>query len=184
MAVAGHFGNEELRVTTRDIPDYDKLMEHRLRLLRQQGIGLREIEAVLAALRPLDGAQSFLRTLRASMPVVILSDTFEQFSRSIAAQLDYPVILCNRLTVEHNVITDYVLRQDDGKRVAVESFQRMNLNVFAVGDSYNDLAMILQADHGALFRAPESIRQSHPDLASFTNYEEILAWAGVSPAGR
>lgn len=184
IAVARHFGNEELLVTTREIPDYNELMNHRLRLLQKQGIGLREIEAVLADLRPLEGALSFLRTLRASMPVVILSDTFEQFSHAIAPQLDYPVILCNRLEVEDNVITDYVLRQDDGKRVAVDSFQRMNLDVFAAGDSYNDLAMILQADHGALFRAPESIRQSNPDLASFTEYEEILTWAGVSSTGR
>jgi phosphoserine/homoserine phosphotransferase len=184
IAVARHFGNDELLVTTREIPDYNELMNHRLRLLQKEGIGLREIEAVLADLEPLEGALSFLAALRASMPVVILSDTFEQFSRAIAPQLDHPVILCNRLEVEDNVITDYVLRQDDGKRVAVESFQRMNLDVFAAGDSYNDLAMIIQADHGALFHAPDSIRQSNPDLASFTEYEEILTWAGVSSAGR
>ncbi|TVQ26408.1 MAG: bifunctional phosphoserine phosphatase/homoserine phosphotransferase ThrH [Spirochaetaceae bacterium] len=179
IAVAKHFDNADLKVTTREIPDYDELMKHRLSVLRTAGIGMREITTVLNGLSPLDGAVSFLQTLRASLPVIILSDTFEQFSVSIARQLNYPVILCNRLEVQDNVVTGYSLRQTDGKRRAVEGFKTMNLEVFAAGDSYNDLSMILAADRGALFRAPDRIIADHPDIPSYIDYSELLDWAGL-----
>ncbi len=179
IAVARHFDNDDLKATTRDIPDYDELMKHRLNVLRTAGIGMGEITTVLNSLSPLDGAVPFLNTLRASLPVIILSDTFEQFSVSIARQLNYPVILCNRLEIHDNIVTGYSMRQNEGKRRAVEGFKAMNLEVFAAGDSYNDLSMIRAADRGALFRAPDRIIADHPDIPSFISYSELLDWAGL-----
>ncbi len=182
IAVARHFENDSLLVTTREIPDYDELMNHRIRLLRESGIGLQEIARILADLKPLPGASEFLRSVQQILPVVILSDTFEQFSQAIAPQLGNPMILCNRLQVEQNVITGYVLRQRDGKKQAIAAFQGMNLEVFAAGDSYNDLSMIRQADRGALFRAPETIIRDNPGIPSFTEYEDLLRWVRFQPS--
>ena len=165
----------ELRLTTRDIPDYDELMQHRLGILRERNIGLSDIEAVIETLVPLPGAIRFLDSLRASTQVIILSDTFVQFAGPLMRKLNYPTILCNELQVgADGVISGYRLRQPDGKRHAVTAFRSLNLQVIAVGDSYNDLSMIRNAHTGALFCPPDRIVEEHPDLPVFRDYDTLL----------
>ncbi len=174
----------ELRLTTRDIPDYDELMQHRLTILRERGLGLPDIHAVIEKIDPLPGALQFLDTLRASTQVAILSDTFVQFAGPLMAKLHHPTLLCNELVVDGDgAISGYRLRQPDGKRHAVLAFRSLNLHVTAVGDSYNDLSMIRAADAGALFRPPARITEEHPDLPAFHDYEQLLPFL-LAPVGR
>lgn len=169
-------GIPELRRTTRDEPDYDKLMRFRLALLRERGLRLRDIQAVINTMEPLDGAWEFLRALRERTQVIILSDTFEQFAKPLMAKLDYPTLFCNTLVVDPDgTVSDYRLRQKEGKLHAVRALKSINMEIFAAGDSFNDLAMIRQADGGCLFRAPTAIQNSCQDLACVQTYDELLA---------
>ncbi len=168
----------ELRLTTRDIPDFHQLMTRRLEILEQNEISISDIRAVIGTMEPLDGAIAFIRELRSRTPVIILSDTFTEFAAPLMAKLDWPVLFCNELAIEPDGrISGYRLRQEDGKRRAVEAMQSINLHVIAAGDSYNDLSMLRTADRAALFRAPDAIIAEHPDLPAFRSYDELLAFA-------
>ncbi len=174
IAVAERTGVEALKRTTRDEPDYDVLMRDRIRLLDEHGLSMSVISEVIAGLSPLDGAADFLSRLRSTHQVIILSDTFQQFAGPLMAQLGHPTIMCHRLVVEHDRITDYQLRQQDQKRRAVEAFQSIGFAIIAAGDSYNDLSMLRAADHGLLFRAPERVRIDNSDLSALDDYDDLL----------
>lgn len=175
IAVAERTGVEALKRTTRDEPDYDVLMCDRIRLLDEHGLTMSVISEVIAGLSPLDGAADFLARLRSTHQVIILSDTFQQFAGPLMAQLGHPTIMCHRLVVEHDRITDYQLRQQDQKRRAVEAFQSIGFAIIAAGDSYNDLSMLRAADHGLLFRAPERVRIDNSDLSALDDYDDLLS---------
>lgn len=175
IAVAEKTGIPELRRTTRDEPDYDRLMQGRLAILDRHGIRLSDITAVIGTLPPLAGALEFLRELRSLTQVIILSDTFEQFAQPLIRQLEWPALFCHRLIVENDRITGYRLRMADQKRQSVRALQLLNYRVLAAGDSYNDTTMLLQADHGYLFHAPENVKQAFPQLPAFEEYDALLA---------
>jgi phosphoserine/homoserine phosphotransferase len=175
IAVAETTGIPELRRTTRDEPDYDKLMRGRLAILDSRGLKLADIQAVIGSLRPLEGAFDFLQELRSFVQVVILSDTFEQFATPLVRQLGWPVLLCHRLVVEGGRIVDYQLRIPEQKRRAVAAFKSMNYNVVAAGDSFNDTAMLSEADSGFLFRAPANVRQQFPRFKAVEAYSDLTA---------
>ena len=164
-------GIVELRATTRDIADYDVLMRQRLRLLDEHGLGLAEIQAVIAELRPLDGAKDFLDWARERFQVVILSDTFYEFSQPLMRQLGWPVILCHRLVVDDaGKVAGYQLRQKDAKRQCVKAFRELQFRVIAAGDSYNDTTMLAEADAGILFRAPDNVIAEFPQYPAVQSY--------------
>ncbi|SIQ59076.1 phosphoserine phosphatase [Alkalispirochaeta americana] len=174
LNVAKTAGVEELNITTRDIPDYHELMRTRLEILERHRIGLPHITDVIASMEPLPGAAAFLESLRAETQVIILSDTFEEFASPLMRQLQWPTLFCNSLKVTpEGRITDYRLRQEDGKRQAVQAFKAMNLQVVAAGDSWNDLNMILEAHRGAFFCPPSSMQEAHPSVPVCTNYESL-----------
>ena len=175
IAVAERTGIPELRRTTRDEPDYDALMRSRLEQLDRHGLGLRAISKVIAELAPLAGAVDFLDELRERAPVVLLSDTFAEFAGPLMARLGRPLLLCNNLVVDDDRIVGYRLRRSDQKRHAVEAFRSMGYRVRAAGDSYNDTSMLLAADAGFLFRAPERVKTEFPQLPAFETYDELAA---------
>ncbi len=175
IAVAEKTGIAELRLTTRDVPDYDVLMRGRLKLLAQHGLKLADIQAVIGSLRPLDGAPEFLNALRRFTQVIILSDTFEQFAQPLLRQLDWPTLLCHRLVVEDGRIVDYQLRVREQKQQAVVALRSLNYRVIAAGDSYNDTAMLKAADVGFLFRAPANVRAEFSQFRAADDYDELLA---------
>jgi phosphoserine/homoserine phosphotransferase len=167
-------GIEELKRTTRDEPDYDVLMKQRLEILSKHGLGLTEIQAVIAAMSPLPGAADFLDWLRERYQVVILSDTFYQFAAPLMRQLGYPTLFCHNLEVDAaGKIVDYHLRLPDPKRRSVQAFRDLNLKVIAAGDSYNDTSMLLEADAGILFRPPENVISEFPQLPVARDYDEL-----------
>jgi phosphoserine/homoserine phosphotransferase len=169
-------GIAELRRTTRDEPDYDKLMLFRLDNLKKNNLKLADIQKVISGMDVLPGASDFTRTLREKTQLVILSDTFEQFAKPLMEKLSYPTLFCNTLiTNAEGEITGYKLRQKNGKREAVKAFKSLNMEVFAAGDSFNDLAMIREADAGCLFRAPEKIRQENNDVPCVDTFDDMLA---------
>lgn len=174
IAVAERTGIPELRRTTRDEPDYDKLMRYRIDILDRHGITLSKIQEVIGTLSPLPGAIDFLNALRGRVQFIILSDTFEQFAVPLVRQLGWPTLFCHRLVVENDRITGYQLRLADQKRHAVEAFQRLNYNVIAAGDSFNDTAMLCQADTGILIHAPENVIAQFPQLPAVHSHEELL----------
>ena len=166
----------ELRRTTRDEPDYDKLMRFRMDILREKGLGLKEIREVIAGIDPFSGAKEFLDTLRAETQVIILSDTFTQFAMPLMKKLGYPNLFCNTLEVnEAGMISGYRMRTEDSKRATVRGLQSIGFATIAVGDSHNDLGMIEESKAGFLFRAPETIRTAHPDVPCFEEYDDLLA---------
>jgi len=173
IAVAERTGIDALRRTTRDEPDYDKLMRYRVELLERHGLTMSLIADVIAGLAPLDGARQFLDDLRARTQVVLLSDTFEQFGRPLMAQLGWPTLLCHQLVVADDRIVDYRLRMPDQKRHAVVALRALNYRVVAAGDSYNDTAMLAAADAGFLFRAPESVRAEFPQFPAIDSYDDL-----------
>jgi phosphoserine / homoserine phosphotransferase len=175
IAVSEKTGIPELRRTTRDEPDYDKLMRGRLGILDRHGLGLSDIQAVIGTLAPLPGAIEFLDGLRSRIQVVILSDTFEQFATPFLRQLGWPTLLCHALVVENDRIVDYKLRIRDQKREAVASFRRMNYNVIAAGDSFNDTAMLAEANSGILFRAPDNVKAEFPQFPAVESYADLTA---------
>ena len=175
IAFAEATGIDELRLTTRDISDYDVLMRKRLAILREHGFRLADIQKVIGTLDPLPGAESFLDGLRETTQVVILSDTFVEFAKPLMRKLAWPTLFCNSLVVDADgTINDYRLRQKEGKRRAVEAFQSIGLSVVAAGDSYNDVSMLQQAETGILFRAPETILREFPQFASARTHEELF----------
>ncbi|HZT23654.1 MAG TPA: bifunctional phosphoserine phosphatase/homoserine phosphotransferase ThrH [Verrucomicrobiae bacterium] len=174
IAVAERTGIPELRRTTRDEPDYDRLMRGRLAILDRHGITLPDIQNVIASLRPLPGAKEFLDELRSLVQVIILSDTFEQFAAPLLRQLNYPTLLCHRLVVENDRIVDYALRLRDQKREAVAAFRRLNYHVIAAGDSYNDTAMLQEAHVGFLIHAPENVKREFPQFPAVETHAELL----------
>ncbi|MFM7537345.1 MAG: bifunctional phosphoserine phosphatase/homoserine phosphotransferase ThrH [Acidimicrobiales bacterium] len=175
IAVAERTGIEALRRTTRDEPDYDVLMQYRLSLLAEHGLTMSLVADVIAALGPLPGAREFLDELRARTQVVILSDTFEQFGRPLMAHLGWPTLLCHRLEVADDRIVGYRLRMADQKRHAVRAFHGLNYRVVAAGDSYNDTAMLAEADAGILFHAPDNVKAEFPQFPTAETYVELAA---------
>lgn len=176
IAFSEKTGIPELRITTREEPDYDKLMKYRMNILREHNLTLKDIQDVIATIRPLEGAREFLDKVREITQLVILSDTFTEFAKPLMRQLGWPTILCNSLIVdEKGMLTGMRLRQQDGKRKAIDGFRSMNFRTFAAGDSYNDLTMIRKADKGCLFRAPANILKEEPDLKLCTTYDEFFS---------
>jgi phosphoserine/homoserine phosphotransferase len=174
IAVSEKTGIPELRRTTRDEPDYDKLMRERLAILDERALKLSDIQACIGELRPLPGAKEFLDELRSFVQVVILSDTFEQFASPLLRQLNWPTLLCHRLIVENDRIVDYQLRIREQKREAVAAFKRMNYHVIAGGDSFNDTAMLSEAHEGILFRAPDGVKQQFPQFPAVETYADLM----------
>src|SRR5438067_2953205 len=178
IAVAEKTGIKELRRTTRDEPDYDKLMRARLAILDQHGLKLSDIQQVIGTLRPLEGGKEFLDELRTNVQVIILSDTFEQFAAPLLRQLGWPALLCHRLVVENDRIVDYKLRVPEQKQRAVAAFKLLNYHVIAAGDSFNDTAMLAEAHLGVLFRAPQNVKAQFPDFNAVESYEDLLKLIG------
>jgi phosphoserine / homoserine phosphotransferase len=174
IAVAERTGIPELRRTTRDEPDYDKLMHYRIDLLDRHGIKLSKIQQVIGALAPLPGALEFLNTLRERVQVIILSDTFEQFAAPLLRHLGWPTLFCNRLIVENDRISGYQLRMPDQKKNSVRALQSLNYRVIAAGDSFNDTSMLAQADHGFLIHAPENVIRQFPQFPAMHTHADLL----------
>ena len=168
-------GLTEFRVTTRDEPDYDKLMRFRVDLLRKNSLKLRDIQKVIGGMDVLPGAADFVQSLREKTQFVILSDTFEEFVKPLMAKLSYPTLFCNRFeTRADGFISRFILRQPNGKKAAVAAFNALNFKTFAAGDSYNDLDMLKEAGKGCLFRAPEQIKLAYPHFPNVDTYKELL----------
>lgn len=168
-------GIPELRRTTRDEPDYGKLMRWRLSILKEHGLGLREIQAVIAKIDPLPGAREFLDKLRAETQVLILSDTFEQFAQPLMRKLGWPTLFCNTLEVgESGEITGFTMRCPQSKLTTVKALQSIGFDTIAAGDSYNDLAMIQAGKAGFLFRSTQAIMAAHPEIPAFEEFDDLL----------
>lgn len=167
-------GIEGLKATTRDIPDYDELMTQRMRYLHQHKLGLLDIQAVIDKMSPMEGARSFLDSLREQFQVVILSDTFYEFAQPLMRQLGWPTLLCHRLDVDEcGAVSGYRLRQKDPKRKSVQAFKELNYRIFAAGDSYNDVSMLAEADAGFLFRPPQNVIDEFPQYPVAMNYSDL-----------
>ncbi len=168
-------GIEELRLTTRDIPVYDNLMAHRLKILDEHRLRLSDIQEVIRSIQPFEGARDFLLRLRQRTQVVILSDTFTQFAGPLMEKLDHPTLFCNALEVDGDGrITGWHMRQQDGKKKAVQALQSLGFRVYASGDSYNDLGMLRQAEKGWFFRPPRSIVEQNPEIPVVQDYSELM----------
>ena len=175
IAFAETSGIPELKKTTRDEPDYDKLMRGRLDILKEHGLGLKEIQDVIAKIDPLPGAKEFLDELRSLTQVLILSDTFEQFAAPLMKKLGWPTIFCNTLIVEPDgTISDFRMRVEKSKLTTVKALQSIGFETVAAGDSFNDLAMIEASKTGFLFRSTEQIKRDHPELPAFEDYGDFL----------
>ena len=174
IAFAEKTGIEKLKLTTRDIPDYDELMQGRLDILNENNLTLSAIQDVIGTLSPLEGATSFLDELRSLTQVIILSDTFEDFAKPLMQQLNWPAIFCHRLEIKNDRIIHYRLRQPDQKRKAVSAFKSLNYKVIAAGDSFNDTTMLGEANVGFLFHAPENITSQFPQFEAFDEYPALL----------
>jgi len=171
---ANKTGIEELKATTRDIPDYDVLMKQRLRILDEHGYKIQDIQEVIATLSPLEGAKEFIDWLRERFQVIILSDTFYEFSQPLMRQLGFPTLFCHRLiTDKEGRITDYKLRQVDPKRQSIRSFQLLNYRCISAGDSYNDTTMLKQAEAGILFKSPQNVIDEFPQFPAVHTYEDL-----------
>ena len=175
IAFAKESGIPELKKTTRDEPDYDKLMKWRLGILKEHGLGLKEIQETIAKIDPMPGAKEFLDELRSMTQVIIISDTFTQFATPLMKKLGWPTIFCNTLKVaESGEITGFRMRIHDSKLTTVKSLQSIGYDTIASGDSYNDLGMIQASKAGFLFRSTEQIKADHPELPAYETYEELL----------
>src|SRR5262245_39415060 len=183
IAVAENTGIKDLRRTTRDEPDYDKLMRGRLKILDQHGLKLSDIQRVIDTLRPLPGGKEFLDELRSVVQVIILSDTFEQFATPLLRKLGWPTLLCHRLVVENDRIANYQLRIREQKREAVAAFRQMNYHVISAGDSYNDTAMLAAANVGFLIHAPENVKLQFPQFRAVEKHAELLKEIKAAIAG-
>ena len=168
-------GIEELKLTTRDIEDYDELMEKRLEVLDENGLTLKDFQEVVATMDPLDGAGEFLQWLRSQVEVIILSDTFREFAKPLIAKLGHPTIFCHSLVVDSQsgVIKDYALRQADQKRKAILALRDLNFQTLSIGDSYNDISMLEEADSGIFFKPTHQITEEYPTIPVTRNYDEL-----------
>jgi phosphoserine / homoserine phosphotransferase len=183
--ISRHTGIDELKLTTRDISDYDVLMKRRLSLLKQHGLTLHDIQRVISTLKPLPGAFEFIDWVRSYTQLIIVSDTFTEFAEPLMQQLAKPTLLCHNLTVDNmGNITDYNLRQKNAKMKVVEALQNLNYQVIAIGDSYNDISMLRKAECGLLFNPPQNVIDEHSDLEVIKTYsdlrEAIIKIAGMS----
>ena len=170
-------GIDALKATTRDIPDYDVLMQQRLRILDEHGLKLPAIQAVIAGLEPLPGAKAFLDSLREQYQVIILSDTYYEFAKPMMAQLAWPTLFCHKLEVaDDGQVTNYLLRQKDPKRQSVKALKQLNYTVYAAGDSYNDTTMLEEADAGFLFKSPQNVIDEFPQYHHTESYDELRAF--------
>lgn len=174
IAVAEKTGIEELRLTTREVPDYDVLMKGRLSLLDRNGLKLSDIQEVIATLKPLEGGHEFLSELRTLTQVIILSDTFEEFAKPLMRQLDWPMIMCHRLEVVDDRVINYRLRQSNQKQKAVAAFKSLNFHVIAAGDAFNDTAMLGEANLGFLFRSPPAVQAQFPQFRALESYADLM----------
>ena len=175
IAFAEATGIEELKRTTRDEPDYDKLMEYRLGILRQHGLGLPDVQATIAQMDPMPGARAFLDELRSRAQVIIISDTFEQFARPLMEKLGWPTLFCNELVVaDDGTITGFAMRCPQTKLTTVKALHEAGLQTIAAGDSHNDLGMIGASKAGFLFRSTDAIKAEHPDIPACETYDELL----------
>jgi phosphoserine/homoserine phosphotransferase len=174
-------GIQELRLTTRDISDYDVLMKHRLKILQDRGLKLRDIQAVIAEMDPHEGALEFLDWIRAVSQILVVSDTFVEFAGPLMKKLGYPTLLCNTLALSADgTISGYRLRQTDGKRKVAEAMRGLNYRVIAVGDSYNDISMLSASEHGILYRPPDNVRREYPAFPVAADFVELKAMiAGI-----
>ncbi|MBQ3389849.1 MAG: bifunctional phosphoserine phosphatase/homoserine phosphotransferase ThrH [Firmicutes bacterium] len=169
-------GIPELRRTTRDEPDYDKLMNFRLKILKEHGLGLKEIQDTIATIDPLEGAKEFLDELRATVQTIVISDTFEQFAKPLIEKLNWPTLFCNTLEVgENGMITGYRMRCPQSKLTTVKALQSCGFDTIASGDSYNDMGMIQASKAGFLFRAPQNVIDQFPEYQAFTEFDDLLA---------
>ena len=174
IAFAEKTGIKELFATTRDIQDYDELMTMRLETLKKHGLGLPQIEEVINTLEPLEGAKAFVKWIQSNFQLIILSDTFYEFSRPLMQKLDFPTLFCHRLIVDGSgMITDYKLRQPNQKQKAVEALKSLNFTVYAAGDSYNDTTMLGAADAGFLLHAPDNVIREFPQFPPLSSYEQL-----------
>ena len=175
IAFANATGIEELKKTTRDEPDYNKLMQYRIAILKEHGLGLKEIQDVIATIDPMPGAKDFLDELRSFCQVIIISDTFTQFATPLMKKLGWPTIFCNSLVVsETGEVTDFKMRVEQSKLTTVKALQSIGYETIAAGDSYNDLGMIRASKAGFLFRSTDKIKADNPDLPAFEDYDEFL----------
>ncbi|MEE8705023.1 MAG: bifunctional phosphoserine phosphatase/homoserine phosphotransferase ThrH [Olsenella sp.] len=174
VAFAEATGIDELRRTTRDEPDYGRLMDFRMRVLEEHGLGIREIQDVIATIDPLPGARDFLDRLRSEMQAVIISDTFEEFAQPLMRKLGWPTIFCNSLEVRDGMVVGVRMRCPESKLTTVRALHSAGMQTIATGDSYNDLAMIRASKAGFLFRTTEQIRRDNPDLPALETYDELL----------
>jgi phosphoserine / homoserine phosphotransferase len=174
IAFAEKTGIAELRLTTRDIPDYDVLMKGRLKILEHHNLKLSDIQEVIGTLRPLEGAKEFLDELRAFTQVIILSDTFEEFAKPLMRQLGWPTILCNSLEVREDRIVNYRIRQPHPKRSAVSALKTLRYKMIAAGDSFNDTNMLIEADAGYFFHAPAAIQKQFPQFTAVDKYADLM----------
>ena len=175
IALAEASGIPELKRTTRDEPDYDKLMKYRLAILKEHGLGIKEIQETIAKIEPMEGAKKFLDELRSLTQVIIISDTFVQFAKPLMAKLGYPTIFCNSLEVaEDGEITGFKMRVEKSKYTTVKALQSIGYDTIASGDSHNDLGMIRASKAGFLFKSTEQIKKDNPDLPAFETYDELL----------
>ncbi|MDE8702599.1 bifunctional phosphoserine phosphatase/homoserine phosphotransferase ThrH [Adlercreutzia equolifaciens] len=176
IAFAEAAGIPELKRTTRDEPDYDKLMAYRLNILREHGLGLPDVQKVIATIDPMEGARAFLDKLRATTQVIIISDTFEQFAKPLMEKLGWPTLLCNELVVDADgTITDYRMRCPQTKLTTVNALQSCGMDTIAAGDSHNDLGMILNSKAGFLFRSTDAIKAEYPDVPAYETYDELFS---------
>ena len=174
LNVSTHTGIDELKLTTRDISDYDVLMKRRLELLQKYGLTLRDVQNVISLLKPLPGALEFVDWLRSKTQLIVVSDTFSEFADPLIRQLGRPTLFCHHLTTDsEGNITDYNLRQNDGKKHVVEALQSLRYKVIAVGDSYNDISMLRKADHGILYNPPQNVADEHKDLQVVKTYASL-----------
>ena len=176
IAFAKESGIEELKRTTRDEPDYDKLMRFRLDILKEHGLKLKDVQDVIAKIDPMPGAKEFLDELRSITQVIILSDTFSQFAQPLMKKLGWPTLFCNELVVaEDGEITDFKMRCEQSKLTTVKGLQSIGFDTIAAGDSFNDLGMILVSKAGFLFKSTDAIKAEYPQLPAFEEYDEFLA---------
>lgn len=174
IAVAEKTGIPELRRTTRDEPDYDVLMKGRLKILAEHNLKLSDIQAVIGTLKPFDGAKDFLEELRSITQAIILSDTFEEFAKPLMKQLGWPTLLCHKLVIENDRIVDYKIRTPEQKQKAVAALKLLNYNVISAGDSFNDTAMLIEANVGFLFHAPDNIKKQFSQFKAVEEYSDLM----------
>ena len=172
--VARWTGIDELKLTTRDISDYNALMRRRLEILKQHGITINDIQKVISLLELMPGALDFINWLHGKVQMVVVSDTFREFADPLLAKMGWPVLFCHHLTIDKDGnITDFNLRQNDAKKKVVEAIQDLNFKVIAIGDSYNDISMLRQAEYGILYRPPQNVIDDNPDIKAVTSYSQL-----------